>query len=228
MSLPGVPPEGHPACRVKICGLRRPEDVEAVNRALPEYAGFVFAPGRRRVSAEEAARLRRDLDPRVAAVGVFVDEDPAVIAGLLGARIIAVAQLHGREDAGYIRLLRERCGCPIIKAVRVGEAPPALDGLPAPPTGPDYPLFDAAPAGGPPGGSGRTFDWSLLHGCRGRPFFLAGGLTSANVAEAIRRLSPFAVDASSGVETDGQKDAGKIREFVGAVRACRHGINGGR
>jgi len=199
--------------RVKICGLRRAEDIDAVNRALPDFIGFVFAESRRRVDAGTAAALKGMLDTRIKAVGVFVNQELDYISALRREGIIDIAQLHGDEDGEYIRLLRENADCGVIKAVSVGKALPAL------PEGADFLLFDTASA--LRGGSGRTFDWSILAGYTGPPYFLAGGLDISNVAEAVTMLEPYCADVSGGVETDGFKDADKISRFVQAVRRSR-------
>lgn len=196
---------------VKICGLRRPEDVEAVNAVHPDMAGFVFyGPSSRHVTRETARMLSSMLDPSIRRVGVFVDEDPLVIAGLVDDGIIDTIQLHGVEDGRYIHGLRHLTDAPIIKSFIVRdrsdvEAAAACDA--------DYILLDAGK------GSGRAFDWSLLDGM-GRDYILSGGLNPSNVDEAAGRLRPFGVDVSSGVETDGMKDSCKISEFVTKVRAA--------
>jgi indole-3-glycerol phosphate synthase len=202
--------------RVKICGLSRDEDVAAVNVALPDYAGFVFAPSRRQVTPEEAARLRAQLDGRIVPVGVFVEEDIERIAELYARGLFEYAQLHGAYLPEQIDGLRRRCGASlgIIRAVTVDEGfDPALLPLehPSAEHGIDYLLFDYRRPG-----SGRRFDWKLLKGVQ-RPYFLAGGVTRENLDEALA-LAPFAVDVSSGVETDGLKDPRKIIEFVRSVR----------
>jgi phosphoribosylanthranilate isomerase len=196
--------------KVKICGLRRPEDVAAVNRARPDYAGFVFAPSRRRIDRETAASLKAGLATGIQVVGVFVNEEPTTIAKLYRERIIDLVQLHGDEDSGYIRKLKEACGCPVIKAVPVGNVLPVL------PEGADYLLFDTASA--QRGGSGVRFDLRILQDYNGPPYFLAGGLAPETVREAVGLLAPFGVDVSSGVETDGCKDEEKIKKFVRLVR----------
>ena len=199
--------------KVKICGLSREGDIKAVNLVLPDFIGFVFAQSRRRIDWVSAAALKKILDPRIAAVGVFVNERINIIAEAYQSKVIDWVQLHGDEDDGYIKSLKEECGCPVIKAVRVGEIPPSL------PAGPDYLLFDALSE--QRGGAGKTFDWNVLESYRGPPFFLSGGLSTANVDMAIQKLAPFCVDISSGVETDGIKDADKIKNFVHTVRrAC--------
>lgn len=196
--------------RIKICGLSRAEDIEAVNNSLPDYVGFVFAESRRRVSAENAAALKVMLNAGIKAVGVFVNQDIEDIVGLYRDGIIDLVQLHGDEDDEYIRRLRKSCGCRIIKAVNVDKRLPDI------PERADYLLFDTASAGR--GGAGKTFDWTILKGHVGVPYFLAGGLCISNITEAINLLNPFCVDLSGGAETNGVKEKGKIDALVRMVR----------
>jgi phosphoribosylanthranilate isomerase len=196
--------------KVKICGLSRVEDIIAVNRALPDFIGFVLAPSRRRVDIQTAAMLKKKLDPRIEAVGVFVNEDIGTVIQAFNDGIIDMVQLHGDEDEGYVKKLKESCGCPVIKAVGVGDALPPL------PSEPDYLLFDTLSTGR--GGAGKAFDWNLLLDYRERPYFVAGGLAVDTVTSVIGLLSPFCVDVSSGVETNGVKDEKKMDQFVNTVR----------
>ena len=196
--------------RIKLCGLSRPCDIEAANALKPEYIGFVFAPkSRRYVSPETAEALRKMLDPAIRAVGVFVREEPERIAGLLERGIIDLAQLHGNEDEKYIARLRALTGKPLIRAFRVDSPADLAD---ARESTADFILLDNGA-----GGTGESFNWSLLQGF-GRPYFLAGGLNPENAAAAVETLRPFAVDVSSGIETDGVKDGKKMKAFVDAVR----------
>ncbi|MDR0490802.1 MAG: phosphoribosylanthranilate isomerase [Oscillospiraceae bacterium] len=201
--------------KVKICGLSREADIAAVNRVLPDFIGFVFAQSRRRVDVKTAAMLKEKLDPRIGAVGVFVNENIGVIGEMYKSGIIDLAQLHGDEDGGYISRLKELCGCPVIKAVGLGDTLPSL------PSEPDYLLFDTISK--QRGGLGKTFDWNCLKGYSGLPYFLAGGLSIENVADSINILDPFCVDVSSGVETNGAKDPEKIEKFV---YVAVHGVSG--
>lgn len=200
--------------KIKLCGLRRPCDIEYVNALAPEYIGFVFAKkSKRYVSADEAEVLRKQLNDGIVPVGVFVDEEIPMIEELLHRHIIEAVQLHGNEDEAYIGALREfirREGIegPIIKAFRIKNRE---DIVAANRSKADYVLLDSG------GGSGETFDWSLL-GEMERPYFLAGGLTPENVGEAIVKLHPYGVDASSSLETGGFKDKEKMAAFVKAVR----------
>lgn len=196
--------------KIKLCGLRRACDIEYVNELMPEYVGFVFAKGSKRyVAPEEAAVLRASLQEGIIPVGVFVDECPDVVANLVNNRTIDAVQLHGRENEAYIHALHKLVDCTIIQAFRIAEQ---KDVEVANQSSADYVLLDSG------GGSGETFDWSLIKAIN-RPYFLAGGLTPANVGAAILELQPYGVDASSSLETDGFKDKDKMAAFVQAVRA---------
>lgn len=198
--------------KIKLCGLTRPEDIEAANALKPDFIGFVFAQkSRRYVSPEMAGRLRAGLDPGIRAVGVFVREKPEQVAALLNAGVVDLAQLHGGEDADYIQRLRALTDRPLIQAFRVDNA---ADLERARASAADCILLDNGP-----GGTGAAFDWALLRGFE-RPYFLAGGLGPENVAAAVTALHPFAVDVSSGIETAGIKVPEKMRAFVQAVRGA--------
>ncbi len=195
--------------QIKLCGLRRPEDIEAANHLKPEYIGFVFArKSKRYVDPETALSLKKSLSPDIKAVGVFVNEELSVVADLLNRGIIDVAQLHGSESEEYITELKKATGKPVIRAFKVAnpEDVAAAVGSSA-----DHILLDAG------AGDGVTFDWSIVKNVD-RPFFLAGGLNPLNVADAVEAVHPFAVDVSSGIETDGFKDTDKMAAFVKAVR----------
>jgi phosphoribosylanthranilate isomerase len=193
--------------KIKICGLTRTEDTEAVNAALPDYIGFVFAPSRRRVSFGQATGMKERLDGRIKAVGVFVNEEVYVIADLYRRGVIDIAQLHGGESSQYIERLKKCCDCPVIKAVSVQKPGDAQVRTCA-----EYLLLDHKG-----GGTGETFDWGLI-GETEKPYFLAGGLNSSNIAKAVSTLAPYCIDVSSGAETEGLKDAEKIAEIVRLVR----------
>lgn len=194
---------------IKLCGLKRSEDIQAVNALLPDYIGFVFAQKSSRcVTPERAAELKGLLDPSIRAVGVFVDEKPEEVARLLNAGVIDLAQLHGHEDESYITQLRGLTDRPLIQAFRIRSRADVDCALRS---SADHLLLDAG------AGTGTTFDWSLL-GDLPRPYFLAGGLHPGNVGEAVARLHPYGVDVSSGIETNGHKDAEKMANFVLNVR----------
>lgn len=196
--------------KIKLCGLTRPEDITAANALKPEYIGFVFAAkSKRYVSRETAAELKAQLSPEIQAVGVFVNEAPETVADLLNTGIIDIAQLHGREDESYIQNLRTRINKPLIQAFRV-DGPESLAKAEKSPA--DMILLDSGA-----GGTGTAFDWTLLEKFE-RPYFLAGGLGPDTVGDAVKRLYPYAVDVSSGIETAGKKDEQKMAAFVAAVR----------
>lgn len=195
--------------RVKLCGLSRPCDIKAANKLDPEYIGFVFASkSRRYITPEKAEDLKGLLNPNIKAVGVFVNEFPENIACLLNDRIIDMVQLHGSEDETYIRQLRQLTNKPVIKAFRIRSADDmeAVNCCTA-----DYVLLDSG------AGTGTIFDWKLIQDIK-RPYFLAGGLGVENVENAVKMLRPFAVDVSSGIETNGIKDYAKMAAFMAAVR----------
>lgn len=195
--------------KIKLCGLTRMQDIAYANELMPDYIGFVFAPkSKRYVSFADAEELRKGLYENIVPVGVFVDERIFNIEYLVRRGIIAAVQLHGHEDNGYIRDLRRTVKCPVIQAFRIecgGDIKRAEQ------SEADHILLDSG------GGTGRPFDHSVIGKIK-RDFFLAGGLDSRNVREAIEKYRPYAVDASSSLETDGVKNREKMAAFVRAVR----------
>ncbi len=209
--------EANVKIKIKICGLRTRADVAAVNAALPEYTGFIFDPTRKRyIEPKEAEELRKELDPRIRPVGVFVNAGTEGILGALRWCSLDMVQLHGDEGNEEIEELRAavREDFPereltVVKAFRIDTQE---DVKRAERSAADLILLDHGA-----GGTGESFDWSLLKNCQ-REFFLAGGLTPENVGEAICLAHPFGVDASSSLETEGHKDPEKIQRFAEAVR----------
>lgn len=200
--------------KVKICGLKRSEDIQFVNHLRPDFAGFVFAKSKRQVDEKTAETLRKELSNEIPAVGVFVNEDREKIRYLCEKGIIQIIQLHGDENAEYIAELKKMLPeIPIIKAVRVRTAEEILA---AEKQECDYLLLDTY-VEDVYGGSGKVFDKKLIPVLK-KPYFLAGGLNAENVNENIEACNPFAVDVSSAVETDGIKDKTKIKEFLERVR----------
>ena len=219
--------------KIKICGLTRQQDIEVVNEVLPDDIGFVFwERSKRDISPEKAADLKAKLDKRIKAVGVFVDADIDFVYSLIKCGTIDIAQLHGNEDEEYIKKLREKINSGldsgldsesdsesvsktdkeseirIIKAFNVNNLT-SFDEVEK--SFADFVMLDSGK------GSGVTFDWDKIQSFD-RPFFLAGGLGVDNVEEVIEKINPYAVDVSSGVETDGVKDREKIVRFVQNVR----------
>lgn len=196
--------------RIKFCGLTRPEDVEAANLLCVDYVGFVFAPGSTRyLTPQKAAELKRNLAPGILAVGVFVNEDILVAAKLLKQGLIDLAQLHGAEEEGYIQMLQQMTGKPVIKAFRIKRKEDLERALKS---SADYILLDSGD-----GGSGECFDWSLIGQIK-RPYFLAGGLNAQNIRRALETVHPYAVDVSSGIEINGAKNLKKMESFAAKIR----------
>ena len=194
--------------KVKICGLSTKEAVKTAVSAGADYIGFVFAPSKRQVTLEQAAELAKFIPSHIQKVGVFVSPSRAELLEAVDKVGLDLVQVHGQVADD----LFEDLPCASIQAVQVDG-----DGH-VPNSQADYLLFDA-----PVAGSGRTFDWWQLDTTDlAQPFFIAGGLNEDNVEEAIQHFTPFAVDVSSGVETDGQKDHEKIRRFIERVK---HGIS---
>lgn len=196
--------------KIKLCGLQSLNDVIAANAVQPDYIGFVFAKTSKRfITQQTAEELRKKLDRKIVVVGVFVNEPVEIVAELLNKGTIDMAQLHGNESEEYITFLRKKTDKKLIKAFSVSEAKNLQAAYSC---SADYILLDSGS-----GGTGKSFDWNLLRDFD-RPYFLAGGLNINNVSEAVNRLHPYAVDVSSGVETDGRKDDAKMAAFINAVR----------
>jgi len=190
--------------KVKICGLSTKEAVETAVSAGADYIGFVFAPSKRQVTVEQAIELAKFIPANVKKVGVFVSPNRTELLEAIEKVGLDLVQVHGQ----VVDKLFENLPCGSIQVVQVDE------GGHVPNSQADYLLFDA-----PVAGSGQTFDWGKLDTTGlAQPFFIAGGLNEDNVARAIQHFSPFAVDVSSGVETDGQKDHEKIRRFIERVK----------
>ena len=202
--------------KIKICGLTRTIDIEYVNKACPDYIGFVFAKSKRRVTVHQANELKSILRPNIQAVGVFVNEDIDNIIYLCNQNIIDIVQLHGDEDEEYLKQLKRSILNPVIRAIRVQKSEDITSSqlIDA-----DYLLLDAFKKD-EYGGSGETFDWNIIQEVN-KPYFLAGGINSQNVVQAITNLKPYAIDISSGVETDGYKDKEKIIDIITKVRSVK-------
>ena len=225
--------------KIKICGLRRSEDIEYVNEYLPDYIGFIFWPKSHRYLSFEAAKVLKDkLDKRIKAVGVFVDEDIDKVIKAANDDVFDIVQLHGDEDAEYIRRVKEATGKPVIKAIKIKneeinsvvESDNRKDASTCEKIDnvvidnnvinekekvedvADYLLIDSGM------GSGKTFDWTKKFDFGDKPFFIAGGIDAGNIKEAEDIFKPYGIDLSSSVETDKVKDPEKIRQVIEAIR----------
>ena len=197
--------------KIKICGLKRLEDIEIVNKYKPDYIGFVFADSKRKVSHELASKLKDNLDPDIISVGVFVDASQEEIMELFNGGVIDVAQLHGSENEEYITELKDKTNHE-LKIINAIEMSKEVDLESYENTQADFLLLDSGK------GSGKTFDWRLIRKNLKKEFFLAGGLDISNVCQAIEEFKPYAVDLSSSLETDGYKDETKIKEIMEVIR----------
>ncbi|MBQ9441810.1 MAG: phosphoribosylanthranilate isomerase [Selenomonadaceae bacterium] len=193
--------------KIKFCGLTRAEDIFAVNEILPEFVGFVFyEESRRYIAQKNFLELKKNLSEKISSVGVFVDEKISIVAEI--AKNLDFIQLHGSEDENYISALKNFTDKKIIKAFKIKTADDlkiAENFLS------DFVLLDGG------AGDGKTFDWRILKNFE-RKYFLAGGLNCENISDAIKILKPFAVDVSSGIETNNLKDAEKMKNFARIVR----------
>lgn len=215
--------------KIKICGLRRIEDIDYVNLYRPDYIGFVFANSKRKVDYDTAKLLSERLDPSIIPVGVFVNEGIDNIVKLVKNRIIRVIQLHGDEDEQYIRTIRDELitattdDVTIIKAIRVKSKDQIKEECQM---SADMFLLDAF-SEAEYGGTGKRFDCSLIPDID-KPYVLAGGVNLGNVFEICDEIKknnvmmPFCMDVSSSVETDGYKDKRKIESMINAVRSLKY------
>lgn len=201
---------------IKFCGLRRQEDISYVAELGADFAGFIMSPNFwRYVAPEDVANLRKGLPETTKVVGVFVNEDVSYVAKCINDGVIDIAQLHGSESEDYIKELREATsGKAVITKVFLIKSEDDVE-LARKSTA-NYVLLDSGV-----GGTGQTFDWTLIRDI-GREYFLAGGLNPDNVADAVNRFHPMAVDVSSGVEIDKLKDYAKMTAFAQAVRGGKY------
>ena len=191
--------------KVKICGLSTVEAVEATVLAGADYIGFVFAESKRQVSLEQAHELAKLVTGKTKIVGVFVSPSLEDLEQAIGQVPLDMVQIHGTFDEALI----PKISVPVIRAIQLSDQEAKVTS-PA-----DFLLFDA-----PVAGSGRTFDWDLLKDQKiQQDFFIAGGLTVDNVRQARETFQPYALDVSSGVETDGRKDIEKIKAFIEGAKA---------
>lgn len=204
--------------KIKFCGIRRLEDVAAVNLCQPDYMGMILSGGfRRSISQEQAQRLVQEKSDAIAAVGVFVNESSETICRMAEQLHLQVIQLHGNESAEQIQTLQQKTGLPVWKALRIGT----LEELEAAGTNPADCLILEGKTGAGIGGTGVCAEWELLarHSWN-RSFFLAGGLQPENVLEAIATVSPTGVDFSSGIEEDGVKSLRRMKQLMTLIRGA--------
>ena len=209
--------------KVKMCGISKVETIPAVVEAKPDYMGLVFAPSKRQVTVEQAKILIEELHKQcinhydtkvVKTVGVFVNETLDNLVRIADTANLDAVQLHGDEDETFIQSLKERTNVEVWKAIQIRTAADTEKWIDS---SADMLLFDAYHKD-ERGGTGEVFDWSSLDAFE-RPFMLAGGIDSTNVARAIRTVRPYGIDISSGIETNGVKDDEKITAFTKIVNS---------
>jgi len=188
--------------KLKICGIRRIEDILMVNEIKPEFIGFVFAKSKRQIDLNTAIELKRKLNSDIKCVGVFVNEDINQIVKIVDSKAIDIIQLHGDESNDYIKLLKEKVSAKIIKVIKINSDLNDNTSF----SQVDYLLYDSG------NGSGKPFDWNI-NIYKKKPTFIAGGININNIEEAYNIFNPFAFDVSSGVEVGGYKNLDKMREI---------------
>ena len=201
--------------KIKMCGLRRPDDIIYANECLPDYIGFVFAESRRKVSGREAKKLGEQLDPSIKKVGVFVNEPLRSLISISEEAGLDIIQLHGDEGEEHIKEVKHETGKELWKAVRVRMVKDIQEAqrLPA-----DKLLLDSFSEESY-GGTGKVMDFAVLDQADIRkPYFIAGGLTVENLPEILKKAEPYGIDISSGIETEGVKDREKMLKVIQCVR----------
>ncbi len=188
--------------KLKICGIRRIEDILMVNEIKPEFIGFVFAKSKRQIDLNTAIELKRELNSEIKCVGVFVNEDIDQIVKIVDSKAIDIIQLHGDESPDYIKQLKEKVSAKIIKVIKINSDLNDNTSF----SQVDYLLYDSG------NGSGKPFDWNININ-RKKPTFIAGGININNIEEAYKIFNPFAFDVSSGVELGGYKNLDRMREI---------------
>lgn len=199
--------------KIKICGLTSLDDINIINEAKPDFAGFIFAPQSiRKLTFEKAIRMRHAMDSNIKSIGVFVNANINEIISAAASEIINIIQLHGNETNEYIKQVKIETNLPVIKAFKASQD--LRNELQQ--TDADFVLIDSHNRNGF-GGTGKTFDWGLIPETN-KKIFLAGGLNERNIKNAIKNVNPYCVDINSGVETNGKKDKQKIMDIIKIIK----------
>lgn len=196
--------------KIKLCGMMEAKDIHKANELSIDFVGYIFAKGRfRTIDIDKAIEFTRLLSSEITPVGVFRNNDLEEVIKVANTGSISYIQLHGKEDENYIKALRDKIKLKIIKAYEINSNKDIDE---ANGSSADFVLLDT-----PGAGTGVTFDHTLLAGMK-RDYFLAGGLNSDNVEDYIKTYKPYAVDVSSGIETEKKKDTAKMQKFTEACR----------
>lgn len=196
--------------KIKICGIKNENEAKIINECMPDIAGFVFASGKRQIDINKAKILKKIINPEIETAGIFVEQNEDEILKIYNEKVIDIIQLHGDYDERTIKNLKEKTGAKIIKVIRVKEGFYKIETLA------DFILFDAY-SKDKYGGLNKTFDWNIKI-ISNVPYFVAGGINENNIVEMVKKLTPYGVDISSGVEVDGFKTKEKVFNIIKIIK----------
>lgn len=196
--------------KIKICGIKNENEAKIINECMPDIAGFVFASGKRQIDINKAKNLKKIINPEIETAGIFVEQNEDEILKIYNEKVIDIIQLHGDYDERTIKNLKEKTGAKIIKVIRVKEDFYKIKTLA------DFILFDAY-SKDKYGGLNKTFDWNIKI-ISNVPYFVAGGINENNIVEMVKKLTPYGVDISSGVEVDGFKTKEKVFNIIKIIK----------
>lgn len=196
--------------KIKICGIKNENEAKIINECMPDIAGFVFASGKRQIDINKAKILKKIINPEIETAGIFVEQNEDEILEIYNEKIIDIIQLHGDYDERTIKNLKEKTNAKIIKVIRVKEGFYKIETLA------DFILFDTY-SKDKYGGLNKTFDWNIKI-ISNVPYFVAGGINENNIVEMVKKLTPYGVDISSGVEVDGFKTKEKVFNIIKIIK----------
>ena len=196
--------------KIKICGIKNENEAKIINECMPDIAGFVFASGKRQIDINKAKILKKIINPEIETAGIFVEQNEDEILKIYNEKVIDIIQLHGDYDERTIKNLKEKTGAKIIKVIRVKEDFYKIETLA------DFILFDAY-SKDKYGGLNKTFDWNIKI-ISNVPYFVAGGINENNIVEMVKKLTPYGVDISSGVEVNGFKTKEKVFNIIKIIK----------
>ena len=196
--------------KIKICGIKNENEAKIINECMPDIAGFVFASGKRQIDINKAKILKKIINPEIETAGIFVEQNEDEILEIYNEKIIDIIQLHGDYDERTIKNLKEKTNAKIIKVIRVKEGFYKIETLA------DFILFDTY-SKNKYGGLNKTFDWNIKI-ISNVPYFVAGGINENNIIEMVKKLTPYGVDISSGVEVDGFKTKEKVFNIIKIIK----------
>lgn len=196
--------------KIKICGIKNENEAKIINECMPDIAGFVFASGKRQIDINKAKILKKIINPEIETAGIFVEQNEDEILEIYNEKVIDIIQLHGDYDERTIKNLKEKTNAKIIKVIRVKEGFYKIETLA------DFILFDTY-SKDKYGGLNKTFDWNIKI-ISNVPYFVAGGINENNIVEMVKKLTPYGVDISSGVEVDGFKTKEKVFNIIKIIK----------